>query len=418
MDIDDINNIQDIQDLDESELLDLLDNIKMLPDDEVITNDTEDDISIDNCIKCKTNEYLVEDVSKGIIVCSGCGLILDEIIDASPEWRSYSDSRRQVNGRCSRPINPHLPQSSLGTSIRGISYYSPIRRLQRWNYMSYRERSLNEVLKYIQSICRKYNILKCIEDDAKILFKNFKNCKHKTGKSKGRYIILRGINKAGLIAACVFFACKRKRVTRSPKEIARIFNIKVFELTKGCNLFLKLLRIHNMSYECIPSKSNHYIRRYCRQLSIKNKEYINQSIQIANNINKLNIADDHTSLSVATGSILIMANLNNLDIPRKKLTDRFEVTEVTIKKVYDRLLPWKYILINDDKCDYLAKKQQEKKQESNVPYALMKRYQNIEENDSDYNDKFSIRVYMDSQIINDYLQDNIDDDILEITNNL
>ena len=43
-----------------------------------------------------------------------------------------------------------------------------MKTLHGWSAMPYKERSLNEVFKIIQAKCHKGNILKCIEDDAKM----------------------------------------------------------------------------------------------------------------------------------------------------------------------------------------------------------------------------------------------------------
>jgi hypothetical protein len=46
------------------------------------------------------------------------------------------------------------------------------------------------------------------------------DCKHAYGKNEGKIIIKRGNNRIGLIAACLFYSCRKIGMTRSPKEIA------------------------------------------------------------------------------------------------------------------------------------------------------------------------------------------------------
>ena len=45
--------------------------------------------------------------------------------------------------------------------------------------------------------------------------------------------ISRGSNRKGIIAACVYFACKECEVPRTPKEIASMFTIDITVMTKG-----------------------------------------------------------------------------------------------------------------------------------------------------------------------------------------
>ena len=115
--------------------------------------------------------------------------------------------------------------------------------------MPYKERSLHQVLKEIQEKCRLASILKCIEDDAKILYKNISETTYTEGNNKGKPIIIRGKNRKSLIAACIFFACKRKGDTRSPKEIAKLFELKDTEITKGCKTFLKMRKSKNFELQ-------------------------------------------------------------------------------------------------------------------------------------------------------------------------
>jgi hypothetical protein len=103
-----------------------------------------------SCDKCNTDKYLGEDYTSGILVCKNCGTVLRNIMDETPEWRSYDNGHRTTNGRCSGPTNVYMPQASLGTSISGYGM-NKLRMLHNWSKMIYRERSINTVFKYIHS---------------------------------------------------------------------------------------------------------------------------------------------------------------------------------------------------------------------------------------------------------------------------
>jgi transcription initiation factor TFIIIB Brf1 subunit/transcription initiation factor TFIIB len=222
-----------------------------------------------------------------------------------------------------------------------------MRKLHEWNIMPYKERSLSYVFRELHEKCRKANLIKCIEDDAKIMYKSISECKHTKGKNKGKFIIIRGANRKSLIAACIFFACRRKNMTRSPKEIAELFELKYTDMTKGCKNFLKLLKIKQKGMSIGTSQPEDFVLRFCTELKLK-KIYADQAIQIAKNIRKLSLASDHTPYSIATGSILLMAEINKLhNITKRKLSQKFEVSEVTITKTYKKIDQYKHILIDD-----------------------------------------------------------------------
>jgi transcription initiation factor TFIIIB Brf1 subunit/transcription initiation factor TFIIB len=303
------------------------------------------------CEECQ-NDDIIEDTSQGILVCKGCGQVIDSLMDTGAEWTQYNDDNKKDMNRCSHPISQLLPQSSIATTIGG-SCSSRIKTLHGWSAMPYKERSLNEVFKIIQKKCQEGKIMKCIEDDAKIMYKNISDCKHIEGKNEGKAIIKRGKNRMSIIAATVLFACRKKGKTRSPKEIAELFGLKYTEITKGCKIFQNLAKLKNMELNLNVTKPEHFIIRFCDELKIK-KEYTEQAIQISNNVQKLQIASVHTPLSLATGSIYMMIQLNNLDIQKKVIADKFNVSQVTIAKAYKKLEPFMDLLTNDHLCDRLS----------------------------------------------------------------
>jgi len=303
------------------------------------------------CENCNSDD-IVEDTSHGIIFCRGCGQVLSNLLDLNAEWTQYNDDNKKDMNRCSHPINQLLPQSSIATTIVGTCS-SRIKTLHGWSAMPYKERSLNEVFKIITAKCHQGKILKCIEDDAKIMYKNISDCKHLHGKNKDKSIIIRGKNRTSVIAGCILFACRKKNKTRSPKEIAELFSLKYTEITKGCKIFQRLAKLKNMDLNLKFTKPENFITRFCEELKIKN-EYAIQAIQISNNVQKLQIASVHTPLSLATGSIYLMIHLNKLDIQKKTIAEKFNVSQVTIAKAFKKLEPFIKILVNNDICDRLS----------------------------------------------------------------
>ena len=319
-----------------------------------IYNDYDDENEYKEGIWCNycNNDHIVEDTAHGNLTCIDCGTVICNLLDSNPEWTQYQDDNKKDMNRCSLPISKLLPQSSTATSIAG-SCSSRIKTLHGWSQMPYKERSLKDVFDKIQKKCEEGNILKCIEDDAKIMYKNISDCKHLNGKNSGKNIIIRGVNRESLIAACVHYACKRKFKTRSPKEIAKIFGLVYTDITKGCKLFKKLAKLKKMDLGINPTAPEHFITRFCEELKIK-REYTEQAIKISENVQKLSIASVHTPLSLATGSIYLMIHLNKLNIPKKLIAEKFDVSQVTIAKAFKKLEPFINILIKDDVCDKLG----------------------------------------------------------------
>lgn len=387
-----MDNIFNIDNLSEAELRDIFDN-----------SETKQDIdNKDICPNCLENTNLIEDKVNGQLVCinSNCGQVIGILIDKNPEWRQFEDDNKNDN-RCSMPINILLPQSSLGTSMGG-NYKSRLRTLHIWGRMPYKERSVLFDFEIIRKKCLEGKIVDCIKDDAVIMYKSISECKHLKGKNKGKYIIIRGKNRHSLIAACVFFACKRNGKTRSPKEIGQLFDLKYTEITRGCKNFLKLMKIIKFNITINSSNPEHFVMRFCNELNIK-KPFADQAIQISKNISRLNIASVHTPLSTATSSILLMAHINNLKyITKKKISVKFNVSEVTITKTYQKLDKFKKVLIDDGLTDKLIKIIAENKDNIVISEQVLARFKkfNIDPNINQYKNKEQINNFEMCQALN------------------
>ena len=120
--------------------------------------------------------------------------------------------------------------------------------------------------------------------------------------------ISRGDNRDGIIAACVYFACRDENVPRSTKEIAGYFDIKLQDMTRGIKKFRENWRLANPNNtdDIFKSESSNpidFIERYCSNLPIEtnikhisenNKTYVKISKTYTTNIQTIsNIYSKH-----------------------------------------------------------------------------------------------------------------------------
>ena len=364
------------------------------------------------CPRCGSDNLVI---SQGNLVCasSKCGTVIDNVPDVRPEWNRYGDDDSEDIGRCNRAVNDLLPRSSLGAIMTGYGN-SRLMTLHKWDSMPYRERSLNNVFKKIKDMCFRGSIVKCIEDDACIMFKKISECKHVSGKNKGKYIITRGKNRESIIAACLYFSCRKNRQTRSTKEIADLAHIKTTEMNKGCKNCLKLLKIKKFVVNTGTSRAEHFVIRYCNELKIK-QEYAQHALKIAKNIERINIASEHTPYSIAAVSILIMAEKNHItSMTKKKLSVKFDVSDVTLTKTYKKIERVLKFIDDDNAIDQIIKKinlDSKKNVMSEETKARMKLFEITTDEDEDdklCNDFDNLSVSSDVSDFSD-----IDDEVIE-----
>ena len=272
-------------------------------------------------------------IDQGVIKCKICSNIISNI-SVNPEWRFYgnNDSKNSDPARCGMPVNALLPESSVGSSVSfksGGKTMNQIRKYQQYQGMPYKERSLYKVFVDIQDICSKNNIPLKIINEAKSLYKIISSTK-----------ISRGANRKGIIAACVYFACKECGVPRSSKEIAEIFNLKIPVMTKGVKRCQEIISMNKMNKNRLSKKDsinpNDFIERFCNKLNIteENIILINQICKLS--INE-NVISENTPPSIAAGCIFYFIKNNELNISKKEISNICKISEVTINKCTKKL---------------------------------------------------------------------------------
>jgi DNA-binding transcriptional regulator YhcF (GntR family) len=184
--------------------------------------------------------------------------------------------------------------------------------------------------------------------------------KYEYGTKRNELVPMQKINCKGLVAACVFYACRRKNSTLTPKEIAKIFELEYTDVTMGCKKFTRLMKCKHMTFEMKSSTPSDFVLRYGRQLNIS-KIYIDQATKLVKNMEKINIGSNHTPSSLAIGCLYFVTELNNLNITVKQMATKFDISQVTIDKAYTTITSHKYIILSDtivDKIYEISKKQQ------------------------------------------------------------
>jgi len=287
---------------------------------------------LEQCLDCNSKNIIS---SNGEIICKECGTIQDEILSYDAEWRYYGseDTKTSDPTRCGLPTNELLPQSSQGSTISykwGESYeMRKIRNYHGWHAMPYKERSLYNVFDTIQTKAKLQGITSCIIDEAKVLYKAISETK-----------ISRGQNRKGIIASCVYKACKIKNVPRSHKEIANIFDISIKHMTRGCKRFdeiMNYIKYDNKSSNIIGSKSTDYIQRFCSKLNL-GQNILSICKHTCNKAEEFSLVSENTPPSIAAGTIFLVCSLLNFNISKTQISEICKTSEVTISKCYKKLL--------------------------------------------------------------------------------
>jgi len=193
-----------------------------------VQNDPEED----TCTVCKTAENVQYD--DGITICNACGTVVDIPLETGAEYRWFSSDNGVDPSRCGFPLNPLMPESSLGTMILANSGNTLMRRIKRyhmWNMMPYRERTLWTIFECLQVRAANAGISTAVVDETKELFAQLTMQTSCRGQ----------LQRDAMLAACMWEALKRHETPRIPKDIADMFNLPLKHVTKGIKTFQNLL---------------------------------------------------------------------------------------------------------------------------------------------------------------------------------
>ena len=294
------------------------------------------------CYDCNTDDIIKYPLH---FTCNKCGENLGNFVDTSSNFVDLDDKSSANQGTFI--LNKSLPDTTSQISIKG-NYKSGVCKMMKWNSIKYKEKKLNDVFTTIQNACSAKNIVKCVEDTAKIMYKQIYDNKVDNEKNT----IFRGLNYRSLIASCLFMACKTNNYIILMKEIAVLFELKKTDMKRGMKIFKNLSKQKKFNLKMTIVKPEDFIRGCFEKINI-NKCFLEQAIQLVMNIQKIQIANSHTPISIAIGAIYLVIYMNNVNISKKDLARIFDISQVTIKKTFNKLEPFINILLNNKVCDLL-----------------------------------------------------------------
>ena len=316
------------------------------------------------CTECKTDTHVLIDEDE--VTCTACGTHLGYLIDSSAEYRWFgSDDRGPDPSRVGNPLNPLLPESSLGTRILSKpgdnKAMRRIRQYHLWNIMPYRERTLWSVFEGLQVRASNAGISVAIVEETKQLYAQV-----------SPLCICRGQQKDALLAACLFESLKRHNTPRRPVEIATIFQIDVKLITRGVKQFSGLLEehLHAEAKAAAPvaaaaAKAGFTTEKKPETPSTSFKHYLEPAVykletprslhgailefagKIGDAIDELGICPETTPSSLAASALALTCEKFNLEKSNAEVAKVCAISAATLQKCLKRIESWRPVLFKD-----------------------------------------------------------------------
>ncbi len=262
---------------------------------------------------------------KGEIVCRQCGLVISErTLDISHSGkRAFTKQEKESRERTGSPISILLPDMGLSTIIDKNSIKNPdLKRAAKWNSrMTWDKRNMLIATTELKRIASNLNLPNHIKKSAiRLYIKAFKRK------------LLRGRSINGMVAACLYFACREKQIPRTLQEILEQTNVSAKNVRRCYRTLIRELNLKVPSTDPIS-----LIPRYIAELNLDAKTEKTTINLLRSFISKFSTSGKDPK-GLCAGALYLVSKIMNKRVSQKEIANLVGVTEVTLRSRYKELI--------------------------------------------------------------------------------
>jgi len=287
--------------------------------------ETESDISnlSNSCLECGGKIISIQE--KGEIVCGQCGLVVSErIVDTSHSGkRAFTKQEKERRERTGSPISILLPDLGLSTIIPKENIKNPdLKRAAKWNSrMSWDKRNMLIATTELKRIGSNLNLPNHVKKAAiRLYIEAFKRK------------LLRGRSINGMVAACLYFACREKRIPRTLQEILDETSVNAKDVRRCYRTLIKELNLKVPSTDPIS-----LIPRYVAELNL-DAEDEKTTVKILQTFTSKFSTSGKDPKGLCAGALYLACKIRTKRISQKDIAILVGVTEVTLRSRYKELI--------------------------------------------------------------------------------
>ena len=270
------------------------------------------------------------DQDTGELFCGSCGLVVtDKITDTGAEWRSFSKEGGADPTRTGAPTSLTMHDRGLATVIGAAnkdasgkplstSMKSSIERLRTWDSRSQAhsssERNLRQALNEMAKLKDKLALTDAVVEKAAYIYRKALEKK-----------LVRGRSIQGLVAACLYAACRNTETPRTLSDIAIGMNIKKKDIARCYRLIFRELELKMPVVD--PIKGVSRIASIAK-LTEKSKR---KAIVILNQAKETGLSAGKDPMGIAAASLYLACISTGEIKSQKEISIASGITEVTIR---------------------------------------------------------------------------------------
>lgn len=280
------------------------------------------------CPQCNDSN-LVTDGNYGEIVCSQCGLVIvDTVLNRSPEWRAFTLEDYQSKSRMGSPISYARFDKGLHTTIQGFKDASGnplsakakhrVWRLRKWQMRSTahesRDRNLIKAMNELQILSEKIRVSSAIKELAAVVYR-------KALEER----LTRGRSIAAIVAAAMYVACRFTKTPKTLNDIVKVSSRSKGEVSKAYRLLVRTLKIEMPSHDPLS-----YISRLAEKAKISGKVQ-GVAARILRKAKRKRVTIGKDPVGVAGAVLYIACQIEGEHVTQKEIAEVAGITEVTIR---------------------------------------------------------------------------------------
>ena len=291
------------------------------------------------CSTCNNDQTSVTDLESGEIICRNCGMVmLDNIQETRPEWRSFttSDDANNTRSRTGMPLSLARHDKGLATMIGrankdasgqvlDAAMRTTMERLRTWDFRTQAhtstDRNLRQAFSELDRLKDKLGLPDSVIEKTAYIYRKV--------QERG---LVRGRTKSEILAAAIYIACREMGFPRILKDITAISNIKHRYVAQAYRLLIIELDLKIPLLDPIKC-----IIRIANNAKISEKTR-RQAINIMHDIIKKEISAGKDPMGLAAAVVYLSCLKTDEKKIQRYIADAAGVTEVTLRNRYKNII--------------------------------------------------------------------------------
>jgi len=275
------------------------------------------------CPECGGKTIPIQE--KGEVVCSQCGLVVKErILDISHSGkRAFTKQEKERRERTGSPISILLPDMGLSTIIDKSNIKNPdLKRAAKWNSrMTWDKRNMLIATTELKRIGSNLNLPDHVKKAAiRLYIEAFKKK------------LLRGRSINGMVAACLYFACRDKKIPRTLQEILDETSVSAKNVRRCYRTIIREMNLKAPSTDPIS-----LIPRFIAEVGL-DTEAEKATIKLLQTFISKFSTSGKDPKGLCAGAIYLVCKTKERRISQKEIANVVGVTEVTLRSRYKEII--------------------------------------------------------------------------------